>query len=156
VRLSPFYPHGNIPVPGLPGSVSQSAEGIWQALKVFERADIDLGKLEIRSMKNPKRSARAHGHVLGHRLGPGGTMLLSYAEARWKIYLPAYRWVLEHKVADLVDELRQRAVYEDIALLDYNVNGNVADLSRPLSHAALIASYVEGRWPADLPRDHEA
>lgn len=26
-------------------------------------------------------------------------------------------------------------------------NADVDDLSRPLSHAALVASYVMGRWP---------
>jgi hypothetical protein len=35
VRLSPFYPHGGIPVPGHPDRTSQSVEGLWQALKVF-------------------------------------------------------------------------------------------------------------------------
>jgi hypothetical protein len=27
IRLSPFYPHGGIPVPGHPGRTSQSVEG---------------------------------------------------------------------------------------------------------------------------------
>ncbi|WP_187368191.1 DUF6939 family protein [Nonomuraea terrae] len=31
VRLSPFYPHGDIPVPGGPGLTGQSLEGICQA-----------------------------------------------------------------------------------------------------------------------------
>ncbi len=35
VSFSPFYPHGNIPVPFSPGVVSASVEGIWQGLKVF-------------------------------------------------------------------------------------------------------------------------
>lgn len=41
VRLSPFYPHGGIPVPYSDGVTSQSVEGIWQALKVFKDADVD-------------------------------------------------------------------------------------------------------------------
>ncbi|HXV94472.1 MAG TPA: hypothetical protein VD813_14295, partial [Pseudonocardia sp.] len=40
VRFSPFYPHGGIPVPLSPGAYGQSVEGIWQGLKVFERADV--------------------------------------------------------------------------------------------------------------------
>ncbi len=28
-RLSPFYAHGDIPVPGMPGVTSASVEGIW-------------------------------------------------------------------------------------------------------------------------------
>jgi hypothetical protein len=47
VRLSPFYPHGGIPVPLTPGVTAQSVEGIWQALKVFASADVDPAKLEV-------------------------------------------------------------------------------------------------------------
>ena len=39
VRLSPFYPHGDIPVPFSEGYTATSAEGIWQGLKVFENED---------------------------------------------------------------------------------------------------------------------
>lgn len=145
VGLSPFYPHGDIPVPGSPGEVSQSVEGLWQALKVFENADVDPGKLAITSMKNLKRTVRRYGKVLGHRFG---TELLAYQDARYRIYLPAYRFVLEHKVADLVAELRARSAAGDVVLLDYTVNGDPADLSRPLSHAALVARYVEDDWPS--------
>ena len=32
--LSPFYPHGGIPIPFSGSVTSQSVEGIWQGLKV--------------------------------------------------------------------------------------------------------------------------
>lgn len=35
-KLSPFYPHGGIPVPFSDGIRSMSVEGVWQGLKVFE------------------------------------------------------------------------------------------------------------------------
>jgi hypothetical protein len=41
VRFSPFFPHGSIPIPFSPGRTAQSVEGIWQGLKVFEKADVD-------------------------------------------------------------------------------------------------------------------
>ncbi|MDR1809531.1 MAG: hypothetical protein LBR34_03890, partial [Prevotella sp.] len=41
VKLSPFYPHGNIPVPFSDGVTAQTVEGIWQGLKVFPNEDID-------------------------------------------------------------------------------------------------------------------
>ncbi len=148
VRLSPFYPHGGIPVPLTPGTTSESVEGIWQALKVFERADVDPGKLRITTMKNLKRSSRSFGRVLGHRAGLHGDQLLPYREARVRIYVPAYCWVLEHPAAALVEELRQLARDQEVVLLDYTVNGDVDDESRPLSHAALVQRCVEGRWPA--------
>ena len=35
VRLSPFYPHGGIPVPFSEGYTSACVEGIWQGLMAF-------------------------------------------------------------------------------------------------------------------------
>jgi hypothetical protein len=147
VRFSPFYPHGGIPVPFSPGLQAQSVEGIWQGLKVFERADVDRSKLEITSMKGLKRSSRKYGRVLGHRAGLNGDRLLSYVGARRCIYLPAYRWVLDNRVQDLIDALRSMSAKSRVTLLDYTTNGDVDDPSRPLSHAALIESYVDGAWP---------
>lgn len=148
VRLSPFYPHGGIPVPYSEGRTSASVEGIWQALKVFEDADVDPSKLDITAMKGLKRTVRRFGPVQGHRTGLHGHRLLPYETARRRIYLPAYRWMLEHRAADLVERLRAAG---DVVLLDYTVNGDVDDPASPLSHAALVRLYVENRWP----REHE-
>ncbi|RAY14664.1 hypothetical protein DPM19_12970 [Actinomadura craniellae] len=142
VRFSPFYPHGGIPVPLSPGVTAQSVEGVWQALKVFATTGVDPSRLEITSMRGLKRTVRKHGEVLGHRAGLAGEALLPYEEARRQIYLPAYRWVLEHRVADLVAELARLAAAGDVVLLDYTTNGDVADLSTPLSHAALIRDHL--------------
>ncbi|SEG77610.1 hypothetical protein SAMN05444920_104509 [Nonomuraea solani] len=148
VRLSPFYPHGGIPVPETPGVTGQSVEGIWQALKVFETEDVDPARLRITTMTGLKRTVRKHGPVLGHRDGLHGERLLPYESARRRIYLPAYRWVLEHEVADLVERLRELAAEEDVVLLDYTTNGDVTDLTTPLSHAALIRLQALNEWPA--------
>jgi hypothetical protein len=147
VRFSPFFPHGGIPVPFSPGQVSMSVEGIWQALKVFERADVDPSKLSIITMRGIKRSARRYGRVLGHRAGLTGNRLLSYAEARRLIYLPSYRWVLENRLQEEVEELRRLSLGQLVALLDYTTNCDVDQLSRPLSHACLVGLFIEGRWP---------
>lgn len=149
VRFSPFYPHGNIPVPFSPGTVSSSVEGIWQGLKVFERADVDPARFNVTSMKNLKRSARTYGNVLGHRQGVAGERLLSYAEARRAIYLPAYHWVLTNRLQDLLTELQERTTKQTVILLDYETNCDLHDLARPLSHAGLIKRYLEGEWPQD-------
>ncbi|WP_067828408.1 DUF6939 family protein [Actinomadura kijaniata] len=139
VRLSPFYPHGGIPVPGHPGRVSESVEGVWQALKVFESEAEDFGKLRIATMKGIKRTVRRLGPPLGHRLDG---RLLGYEEARRRIYLPTYRWMLDHRAADLVARLRELSAARTVVLLDYTTNADVADLSTPLSHAALVARRV--------------
>jgi hypothetical protein len=146
VRLSPFYPHGGIPVPFTPGVTGESVEGIWQALKVFDDADVDAAKLRATTMKGLKRTVRRFGAVRGHRAGLEGTDLLAYEEARRRVYLPAYRWVLENRAAAEVAELRSLAAGQEVVLLDYTTNGDVTDLSTPLSHAALVARYVRGEW----------
>lgn len=146
VRLSPFHPHGGIPVPWSEGVTGQSVEGVWQALKVFEGSDVDRSKLAITSMKGLKRTVRRYGPVRGHRAGLDGARLLGYEEARRRIYLPSYRWVLENRVADLVERIRAKP---EVVLLDHTTNGEVTDLATPLSHAALVRLHIEGRWPSE-------
>lgn len=149
VRFSPFYPHGGIPVPGSPGTIAQSVEGIWQGLKVFEYEGIDPVRWAITDMKSIKRVVGGRrGQVLGHRFGIESDVLLGYRDARHHIYLPAYHWVLEHRLADVVARLRQEAASRVVLLLDYETNDNVDDLTSPLSHAALVRCYLEGKWPA--------
>lgn len=148
VRFSPFYPHGDIPVPFSSGYTSQSVEGIWQGLKVFEFGDVDTKKFHIKTMKGIKRSARTLGKVLGHREGVEGEQLLSYKEARYALYLPSYLWTLEHRLQDLLGELRSLERTHTVVLLDYETNGDVNNLTKPLSHAELIKLYLEGNWPS--------
>lgn len=149
VKLSPFYPHGNIPVPFSNGATSKSVEGIWQALKVFEKADIDLKMLENDKMKNIKRTVRKFGKPLGHRKGINGSELLSYLDARVKIYLPSYLWVLKNKVSDIIDRLKIASEEQDIVLLDYTTNVDILNLKEPLSHAYLIKAFVENQFPTE-------
>jgi hypothetical protein len=126
IRLSPFYPHGGIPVPGHPDRTSQSVEGIWQALKVFAAEPEDFTKLDVATMKGIKRTARRLGPPLGHRLDGG---LLSYEQARRLIYLPTYHWMLDHRAAALLTRLRELTSHRTVVLLDYTTNGDVTDLS---------------------------
>ena len=127
-------------MPGHPDRTSQSIEGIWQALKVFAAEAEDFTKLYITTMKGIKRTARRLGSPLGHRLDG---RLLGYEEARRLIYLPAYRWMLDYRAAGIVAWLRELASHQTVVLLDYTTNGDVTDLSTPLSHAALIAQRIE-------------
>src|SRR5947209_17008186 len=136
VRFSPFYPHGGIPIPNSPGIFAQSVEGLWQGLKVFAKEDIDPSRWAITNLRGIKRAGRTRGKVLGHRLGVGSNVLLDYCDARYQIYLPAYRWLLEHRLETEVERLRREIAARSVVLLDYETNGNVDDLSRPLSHAA--------------------
>ena len=141
IKLSPFYPHGGIPVPFSEGA-------IWQGLKVFESCDVDIQMFKNDTMKNIKRTVRRFGRPLGHRKGVNGTELLGYIEARKQIYIPTYKWVLENKVASIIERLRNASNDgKTIVLLDYDTNADVENAKKPLSHASLIKAYVEGTYP---------
>lgn len=147
VKLSPFFPHYGIPVPFSEGYSAACVEAIWQGLKVFESCDVDVNMFKNDTMKNIKRTVRRFGRPLGHRKGVNGTELLGYIEARKQIYIPTYRWVLENKVAHIIERLREASKTKTIVLLDYDTNADVENAKKPLSHASLIKAYVEGLYP---------
>jgi hypothetical protein len=148
VKLSPFYPHGNIPIPFSEGKTSQTVEGIWQGLKVFENEDIDVSKFEIKNMKDIKRTARKFGKPLGHRKGIKGKELLDYLAARKEIYLHTYAWVLDNLVQDVLLKLKNEIGKQDVVLLDYNTNQeDIYTSYKPLSHAFLVKRYLEKKYP---------
>jgi hypothetical protein len=149
VKFSPLYPLGDIPVPYSPGWYASCVEGIWQGLKVFRGADVDTTKLNVTSTKGLKRTTGQYGHVLGHRNGVTGGALLSYYQARVQLYLPTYKWVLDNHLQAEIAMLREMVQQQrrPVVLLDYETNGDIEDLSKPLSHAALVALYIQGQWP---------
>lgn len=146
-ELSPFYPHYGIPVPFSDGYTSTCVEAIWQGLKVFENCDVDTSLFCNDTMKGIKRTVKKYGKPLGHRKGVNGTELLGYIEARKQIYIPTYKWVLENKVAYIIERLREASKTKTIVLLDYDTNADVENAKKPLSHASLIKAYVEGIYP---------
>jgi hypothetical protein len=148
VKLSPFYPHYGIPVAFSEGYTATYVEAIWQGLKVFENSDVDVQMFHNDTMKNIKRTVRRFGKPLGHRKGVHGTELLGYIEARKQIYIPAYKWILENKVSDIIVRLRDASNSgKTIVLLDYDTNPDIENAKKPLSHASLIKAYAEGTYP---------
>jgi len=147
-KLSPFYPHYGIPVPFSEGYTATCVEAVWQGLKVFEGYDVDTSLFQNDTMKGLKRTVRRFGKPLGHRKGVNGEELLGYIEARKQIYIPIYKWVLENKVADIIERLRAASNSgKTIILLDYDTNADVENAKKPLSHASLIKAYAEGIYP---------
>ena len=153
--LSPFYPHGNIIVPGaepLKSLTASCVEAVWQGLKVFEKEGEDLNLFKNNTGKNLKRSIRTHGAILGHRWLRTGE-ILNYFQARLQIYLPTYWGMLSlaepQKSLKLIE---QKSREGNVVLLDYNINTNFTDLTRPIAHAALIKLYIErkGKFPRDI------
>lgn len=149
--LSPFYPHGGIPVPFTPGMYATCVEAIWQGLKVFQNVDVDVDMFKNDTMKGLKRTVRKFGPPLGHRKGVYGKELLNYFDARMQIYLPTYKWVLDNveEVHHIVMRIAERAKTHDIVFLDYNTNTEFRDITSPLSHAGLVKLYIEGQYPKD-------
>lgn len=158
VKLSPFYPHYDIPVPFSDGYMATCVEAIWQGLKVFEGADVDVQMLQNDTMKNIKRTIKRFGKPLGHRKGVNGEELLNYIDARKQIYISTYRWVLENKVIHIIERLREASMTKTIVLLDYNTNADVENTKKPLSHASLIKAFIDGIYPygdAIIPYDNK-
>jgi hypothetical protein len=147
VRFSPFFPHGDIPVPLSPGYTATCVEGIWQGLKVFEDEDIDISKFKIVDMKGIKRTVRKFGKPLGHRNGVNGTILLNYLDARYEIYLKAYAYVLQSRLIPVLEHLKSIAEKSDLVLLDYETNEDIDNVRKPLSHAALVKKYLLKKYP---------
>ena len=148
-KLSPFFPWGGIPVSYSPGITATCVEAVWQGLKVFESMDIDEKMFLNDTMRGLKRTTKKYGKVLGHRKGVHGEILLGYLEARKKIYIPTYKWMLEHKAYKTIQYIRHfcdENPDKTIVLLDYQTNCDVDNLSKPLSHAFLIKAYVEGTY----------
>lgn len=143
-KLSPFYPHGGIPIPFSEGETAMSVEGIWQGLKVFESGEgIDRDCFRNNTMAGLKRTVRTHGACAGHQKGTHSSELLGYIDARRQIYVPSYYWMLANKCPILVEGIRKAAADRTVVLLDYDTNDNIDDPSKPLSHASLIKRYIE-------------
>ncbi|KAI8919983.1 hypothetical protein DFJ77DRAFT_437667 [Powellomyces hirtus] len=154
-KFSPFYPHGDIPVPTQPSQKGMSVEGIWQGLKCFEKEGVDVSKLTKTDMKDMKRGkSLRRGKVLGHAQrctasSPSSSPsdhLLGYLQARKRIYLPAYLTLLE-RMKDEVQELKALREKSGLILLDYNTNEDIENCQKPLSHAGLIKLYIEDGYP---------
>ena len=144
-QFSPFYPHGGITINDY---VSESVEGLWQGLKVFESTGIDTSKFKITNMKNLKRTSEKYGKVIGHQYNyyNGNAELVDYITARHIIYIPAYNQVLYTKLQKELNEFRtilQDPTYKGIVLLDYDTNEDPNDATKPLSHASLIKKHLE-------------
>lgn len=147
--LSPFYPHGNIPIPFTDGLTATCVEAVWQGLKVFQNADVDFSTFKNDTMHDLKRTVRKFGMPLGHRKGAYGKELLGYFEARMLIYLPTYKWVLDNvpEVHSIVERIKAQSLKQDIVFLDYNTNTDFRYATKPLSHAGLVKLYIEGKYP---------
>ena len=146
-RLNPYFPYKDIPVPNSGVFVAESVGAIWHGLKVFEKRDIDK-KLMMNYLTNKNmRSQECCGQYLGHRYGVNGFDILSISDARRRILVPTYKWMLDNKAHDIIRELRKINEQHDIVFLDNHTNSNIQDFSNPISYVSLVKAYVEGLFP---------
>jgi hypothetical protein len=142
-KFSPFYPHGNIPIPNSTDAFSKSVEGIWQGLKVFSSHGIDVNSFNNDTMHNIKRTVKTYGSPLGHQYGINSSETLTYVEARKKIFIPSYLYVLKNYLKEEVNLLKEIVKLKKLVLLDYETNCDIENTKKPLSHAFIIKLYIE-------------
>jgi hypothetical protein len=131
--LSPMWVHGGIPVPGMDGQTSDTVEGVWQGLKVIR------DKVATRYFRGP--GAKRGGKPSGHRFG---SKELGVVEARRRIYVPTYEWMLENRVDREVIEGLFAAALSGVTQYIHDVgdNGDINDANQPLAHAAVLVQYI--------------
>lgn len=144
-RLSPDYQHGMIPIHCLTGMYSETVTGLMEGLKL-------IGK------------HGRPGHInVGYMVGPGriretqeGEWLRGYsymgrsvgiAEARRRMMIPAYLWVLTHRVGNVVALLQREARHRTVGLYDALKSTDI-ESSEPLSTAALLTANLNGKLKA--------
>lgn len=131
--LSPMWVHGGVPVPGMPGTTSDTVEGVWQGLKVIR------GKTAPRYFRGPgmKRGGKPSGHQFGKAL-------LGVVDARRQIYVPTYEWMVEHRIDTAVIEQLLATARRGVTQFVHDVgdNGDPNDTTQPLAHAAVLVRYL--------------
>lgn len=130
--LSPFYPHGGIPVPGM-HATSDSVEGIWQGLKVIG------GKTDPSYFKGKGRKRRGQPECHLH-----GKRSLNYVFARKLIYQSSYWWMVYRcpRARWTALALLLIGLDADIYLHDVETNGDIENTKAPWAHAALLAKIL--------------
>ena len=109
--FSPLYPHGNIPVPGKRDVFSQTVEGIWQGLKVFEGNVSTERMFEATDIEDFKEINDIFGKF---KFKYNNVIIENDENARTLIYDTAYNWVLENK---LKNECKTLKAFNKIILI---------------------------------------
>ncbi len=138
--LAAGFDHGDLPVPGMTGTVARTVDGIWEALKRFQSEGEDLSMLDAPKAKK-RRANEKTGASLGYLFE--GKLLNDEVEARRRIFVPAYSWMVKNAPAakPKFDHLVELARTNTLHLYDGTENGSIFD-PRPLSYASVLAELV--------------
>ena len=119
---------------------ADSVEGIWQGLKVIR------GGIAPRFFDGGgrKRVGKPRGHQFGN-----SKRLLGLEEARRKIYIPAYEWMLDNRIdSSIVDGFVHQA-FRGVPQFFYDRedNGSIGK-DAPLAHAKVFVDYIHRKIDA--------
>ena len=139
--LSPTFSHGDIPVPGMPGVTSRTVEGIWEGLKRFENEGENVALFEADKPKK-RKVTEAAGRFVGYAYGT--ETLKDELEARQKIFIPAYTWMVKNapEARAKFDELVELARKNTLHIYDGLENSDAHD-PRPYSYAAMLTDMLK-------------
>lgn len=124
-----------------------SVECLWQGTKILKTNTTgvpDQATLNGEWRRGKGRAPR------GAYAGPGAPLITSPGEARRKIYVPAFRNLIEHwmkneEVASWVQQCRES---NGLVFLRDHDTGRGIDRNGPMSHAWLLCEYLNsGEWP---------
>jgi len=131
---------------GYAGVEAVSVECLWQGTKVFDEG----GRPDPLTLEGDWRRGKAKRPV-GAWAGEGEPLIRTPGEARRRIYIPAFRRLIEHwledrEVAHWVE--RARAHRDPVYLRDFDT-GRGIDRNGPMSHAWVLATWLNtGEWPS--------
>lgn len=127
------------------GLSAVSVECLWQSTKIFKEGGIP----DVIGLDGEWRRGKAR-RPIGAWAGPGKPLITTPGEARRKIYIPAFkrlieRWLENETVAGWIDAARLHA--GPVFLRDHDT-GRGVDRNGPMSHAWVLATWLNmGKWP---------
>ena len=140
--LSPYYPWGNIPVPFSLGFKAESVMAIWEGLKVHTLRSIDKNIFSMKNLNGLNKLKTDFGEFIGYKRGISYDFIYNEEEAFQQIFIPSYRWTLEHGASKMIYWLRNN-IHKNIVLIE-----NPKEIiPNRLSPAKLLKAYVLGKSP---------
>ncbi len=127
------------------GLSAVSVESMWQGTKIFREGGIP----DVHALEGEWRRGKAR-RPIGAWAGPGKPLITTPGEARRRIYVPAFRRLIEHWLRDeTVAGWVERARRHDgpVFLRDHDI-GRGIDRNGAMSHAWVLATWLNtGAWP---------
>lgn len=123
-----------------------TVEGLWEGLKVFQDEGIDITRMTIINYKGLRRHLP---NYKGHSAGVApNSRLLPLVEARKKILLPSYKFVLDKYCGSALDSIT-KALKEGkkVVILDKHAPADIFNESKPVCFALLLKKYLLGKYP---------